>query len=74
MSSSRPLFTDGWNSLWHFIFGLIAFKYEIIIPIFILYQLYDYHDKNILIDIIEFFIGYIFNLLIFTVKIKYNYN
>lgn len=70
MSSPRPLFTDGWNSLWHFIFGFIAFKYEIIIPIFILYQLYDYRDKNILIDIIEFFIGYIFYLFIFTVKNK----
>lgn len=60
---ARPLFTDGWNSFWHFFFGFIALKYEWIIPVFILYQLYDYYDKNILVDIAEFFVGYFFSFI-----------
>jgi hypothetical protein len=58
----RPLFTDGWNSFWHVFFGVIAVRFSVIIPIFVIYQLIDYKDVNLLIDIIEFFIGFIFSL------------
>ena len=54
----RPLFTDGWNSFWHVFFGVISARYTIIIPAFILYQVIDWHDKNMLCDLNEFFIGY----------------
>jgi len=59
----RPLFTDGWNSAWHVIFGIMAVKFFFIMPIFIIYQLIDYRDVNLFIDLAEFFIGYIVCLL-----------
>ena len=57
VDNSRTLFTDGYNSMWHFIFGIISIKYIIGIPIFIAYQFYDYNERNVLVDIIEFNIG-----------------
>lgn len=57
IDNSRLLFTDGYNSMWHFIFGVISVKYIIGIPIFVAYQLYDFKEKNALVDIIEFNIG-----------------
>lgn len=48
---------DGKNSLWHFIFGVLAAWFPIIIPFFIGYQLYDYNDVNLWIDIGEFAVG-----------------
>jgi len=58
-SKSRPLFTDGVNSFFHFIFGVFAIRYSILIPLFISYQLLDPEDVNIFVDINEFIIGYI---------------
>jgi len=55
----RPLFTDGWNSLSHFIFGSLATQYGIIIPLFLLYQFVLKPDSNSWIDTTEFAIGYL---------------
>jgi len=55
----RPLFTDGWNSLSHFIFGCLATQYGIIIPLFLLYQFVLKPDSNSWIDTIEFTMGYL---------------
>jgi len=55
----RPLFTDGWNSFWHVMFGILATQYSIIIPIYVIYQLFDWYDVNMMIDLLEFFIGFI---------------
>jgi len=55
----RNIFNDGYNSLWHFLFGILAYYYWIVIVIFIAYQLIDPFEKNVLIDLIEFFIGYV---------------
>ena len=60
----RPLFTDGFNSFWHFVFGLLAVRFLIIMPIFIAYQCIDIYEENILIDLGEFFIGYTPGLLL----------
>jgi hypothetical protein len=57
MDIPRHLFTDGLNSFWHFFFGIAAIKYKWIIPLFIIYQLYDYNDKNLFVDITEFLLG-----------------
>lgn len=54
----RLLFTDKWNSFWHLFFGMLAVRYQIIVPAFILYQLIDWHDKNMMCDLSEFFIGF----------------
>ena len=54
----RNIFNDGYNSLWHFLFGILAYHYWIVIVIFIAYQLIDPFEENVLIDLIEFFIGY----------------
>jgi len=61
-SNHRPLFTDGWNSFWHVIFGMMTLWYWWISPIFITYQLKDYKDPNLWIDLAEFLFGWIFML------------
>jgi len=55
---SRKLFTDRWNSFWHMFFGIISVRYLFIIPLFILYEFYDYKDPNLFVDLSEFFIGF----------------
>lgn len=55
---SRDLFTDGWNSLWHFVFGMLGFYFGWIVILFFAYQLKTPNDANIVIDISEFAIGY----------------
>lgn len=64
----RMIFTDGANSLWHFIFGYLSNYNNHIIPIFLFYQMIDITDKNMLVDITEFIIGNYFYKL--TKKIK----
>ena len=66
----RPLFTDGWNSFWHLFFGGLSVHFHIIIPAFILYQLIDWHEKNIMCDLSEFFIGLIIYAIIYLFYVK----
>jgi hypothetical protein len=62
----RKIFTDKYNSLKHFVFGVLSYYYQFIIPLFLLYQsLESYYivynnkkDENIIIDVTEFIIGY----------------
>jgi hypothetical protein len=68
---SRAFFTDGWNSFWHVFFGIVSIRFNIIMPIFIIYQLIHLYDKNLFIDISEFFIG-IFGIYVLISVIKYN--
>jgi hypothetical protein len=60
----RNLGADGWNSFWHFFFGLVAVKLNILVPLFVIYQLLDIHDKNLVIDLLEFFIGFALGLML----------
>ena len=69
MARPRPLFTDGWNSFWHFFFGFISIKYVLVMPFFVLYQLYSFNDVNLHIDLVEYFIGYL--LSYFLVNYQY---
>jgi hypothetical protein len=55
----RSLFTDGWNSIWHVVFGILAIYIPFIIPVFVIYQVIDWYDENMMIDLLEFFIGYV---------------
>jgi hypothetical protein len=64
----RPLFTDGWNSMWHVVFGVLAVWAWPIIVLFAIYQLQDPFEKNILIDFSEFFIGYGLTLFVMQVR------
>ena len=59
----RIIFTDGYNSLSHFIFGMLGVYCWPILPIYIIYQYADIHEKNVRIDLVEFFIGYIVCLI-----------
>ena len=71
MKQQRKLFTDGWNSFWHVFFGVIAVRFSIAIPIFIAYQLIDYKDVNLMVDIIEFFIGFIVSrMIVYVLQIR----
>ena len=62
---SRQLFTDEWNSLWHVLLGILSIRFLVIVPIFVIYQLMDFYDKNLLVDIAEFFIGF-FGIILFV--------
>jgi hypothetical protein len=54
----RALFTDGLNSIWHVIFGLLAVKFPILVSLFIVYQSLDIYEVNVFVDIFEFLIGH----------------
>lgn len=57
----RWIFSDGWNSFWHLAFGILAYKFEFIIVLFLAYQLLlgkGAYEPNVTIDLLEFFIGY----------------
>jgi hypothetical protein len=70
MKKSRPLFTDGHNSFWHVCFGLLSLRFMVIIPNFIIYQLIDYNDANLFIDLGEFFIGLV-SIFLFLIIWEY---
>ena len=62
----RPLFSDGWNSQWHFIFGMIAAKYNIVLILFLGYEIFKHHTiSQSYASITEFFIGYIFAKILY---------
>jgi len=57
----RPLFSDGWNSFWHIVFGMIAAKYNIVLILFLGYEIFKHKSiSQSYASITEFFIGYIF--------------
>ena len=57
-AKARALGTDGWNSFWHAFFGIAAYKYPVIIILYVIYQLYfDWNNVNLTIDLAEFFIA-----------------
>jgi hypothetical protein len=58
----RNLWSDGWNSFWHFTFGALAYKIPLVLFMFLAYQAFannGLYEKNVSIDILEFFIGLI---------------
>ena len=73
----RELFTDHYNSLFHFIFGFLSYKFLGIMPLFLIYQSFEYlyfnylqkNDKNFRIDLFEFFIGYFIASILFNITI-----
>ena len=65
----RNLWTDGWNSFWHFTFGALTYKMPVILLMFLMYQLLakqGVYEKNVSVDILEYFIG--LTSMIATVK------
>uniref|UniRef100_A0A6C0AN36 Uncharacterized protein n=1 Tax=viral metagenome TaxID=1070528 RepID=A0A6C0AN36_9ZZZZ len=58
----RNLWTDGWNSFWHFIFGALTFYFPVILIMFLLYQAFankGLYEKNVTTDLLEYFLGMI---------------
>ena len=55
----RYILSDGYNSFWHFIFGYAAVYLWYIIPVFVAYQLLERNQRNTVIDLSEFLIGYV---------------
>ena len=53
----RPLFTDGFNSVGHVLFGVLSKWWLWFVPIFFIYQILDYDDVNLSVDIAEYLIG-----------------
>jgi len=68
LTRMRWIFTDGFNSMWHVIFGVLAVQYVLIAPIFLLYQLLQGHPNDF-IDVLEFAIGYIVGKFYFYQRI-----
>jgi hypothetical protein len=66
----RRVFTDGWNSLAHLIFGVMTFYYPWIMPLFILYQLRDIDDENTPVDLFEYYIGLIIISIVMLMRKK----
>lgn len=57
MGKPRKLFTDGWNSFWHFVIGMIAYGTPVVtVPLFRAYQMLRV-DKNTPVDLHEFQVG-----------------
>jgi hypothetical protein len=61
----RPLFSDGANSFWHVIFGILSVKYTFIMPIFLAYQLIKHNPiSTSFAGISEFIVGYLIGLVL----------
>ena len=54
----RALFTDGMNSLLHFVLGIVSYKFPVIIPAFLSYEFVWKPDINKFVDTAEFVIGF----------------
>jgi hypothetical protein len=63
----RGLFTDTYNSFFHFFFGVCSYFVPLIIPVFVTYQLLAHRNENTLIDLLEFTIG-----LVLIISISYS--
>jgi hypothetical protein len=67
---ARGLFTDGFNSLVHFVLGMLAIQFPILIVLFLGYQIVESMilvvDPNFFIDILEFVIGVMLSYIIKT--------
>ena len=61
----RALFSDGYNSFYHVLFGALAVRYWIVWPLFVGYQLWQGLGGNTVIDLVEFFVGYGVTLYLF---------
>jgi hypothetical protein len=67
----RLLFSDSWNSFWHIIFGMIAAKYNIVLILFLGYEIFKHHFiSQSYASIIEFFIGFIIIKIIYLYLLK----
>jgi hypothetical protein len=62
----RYLFTDGFNSFTHVMFGSLSALNPLIAPFFIVYQLIFLSGWNTIIDLLEFAIGY--QMLLFFMR------
>jgi hypothetical protein len=70
----RDLFTDGFDSFWHFVFGIFAFYFGWLILLFFAYQFTpldkDPYEKNTLIDLTEFALGYLAIMVLYKLYPK----
>ena len=64
---ARRFFTDGWNSFFHCLIGILSvwIGNHLVFIFFLGYQLKDATDKNLFIDIGEFLVGYFTGLFSF---------
>lgn len=65
----RAIFADGWNSVWHVVFGFLALQYPIFVSIFIVYQFLNIYEVNVFVDILEFLAGHLMACGVFVLTI-----
>lgn len=63
------MFTDGWNSVWHFAFGFFAVKYPLLVSLFIVYQFLNIYEVNVFVDVLEFVAGHFAGCMLFVLTI-----
>jgi hypothetical protein len=59
---TRNLWTDGFNSFWHFTFGALTYYFPVILFIFLIYQAFTnkgLYEKNVRTNLLEYFLGMI---------------
>lgn len=66
--SMRDFFTDKFNSIWHFILGILAPFCSLILPVFIIYQ-YATFNENVRVHLSEFFLGFIVCISLIKLKV-----
>jgi len=66
--SMRDFFTDKFNSVSHFILGILAAFCSLILPLFVIYQ-YVTFNENVRVDLSEFFLGFIVSILFIKLKV-----
>jgi hypothetical protein len=66
----RDLFTDGFNSFWHFVFGILGFYFWWVVLFFGVYQLKYPRNTNTLIDLTEFMLGYLVVFILYKMYPK----
>ena len=53
----RHLLTDGMNSIWHVLSGILTKWCLWVAPTFIIYEILDHDDVNLSVDLAEYMIG-----------------
>ena len=63
----RYILTDGLNSTWHIIFGVMGYFNNVVSIFFVLYQIITETpqlENNMPIDIVEFILGYLISYIL----------
>ena len=70
IGTMRQLFSDKFNSIIHFLLGLLTIYCPLIFPIYVIYQLRDISEESAEIDLAEYYIGMVFGIIFVLIQKK----